>query len=74
LAREIGEELEPKLPKKYKCVYGHHEGSFKVGITIQSTTDKSYVVGIITDEFDFDPTIPGKERDFYSQNFLELKG
>jgi hypothetical protein len=41
---------------------------------IENTYDGSYPLGIICDEFDVDPTVAAKERDFYSQKFLELKG
>jgi hypothetical protein len=62
------------LPNGFKCIYTRHEGSFKIGICIQKLSDGSYPLGIICDEFTFDPTIAGKERDFYQQKFLELKG
>jgi hypothetical protein len=43
-------------------------------LAIQKIADQSFTIGVLTDEFEYDPTVPSKERDFYSQNFLELKG
>jgi hypothetical protein len=74
LSREIGEQLEPLLREGFECSYTRTEGSFKIGICIKKTSDGSFPLAILCDEFSFDPTIPGKERDFYQQKFLELRG
>jgi hypothetical protein len=62
------------LPSGFECVYSLIEGNFKIAIAIKKTSDGSYPIGILADEFSFDPTIASKERDFYKQKFLELKG
>jgi hypothetical protein len=74
LAKSIGEELEPMLPDVFSCKYAHREGNFKIGIVIEDKRTGSFPLGVICDEFDFDPSIPAQQRDYYAQHFLELKG
>lgn len=74
LATDIGEALEPFLPTVFKLRYHHKEGNFNIGIVIEDTRTNSFPIGIVCDNFEFDPTVPAQQRDFYAQHFLELKG
>jgi len=74
LSKSIGEQLEPLIPEGFKCIYDYHEGNYKIGIVIKKLDDESYPIGIITDDFAFDPTIPDKERDYFQRKFLTIRG
>jgi superfamily I DNA and/or RNA helicase len=71
---QVCNSLSKKINKKYEVVANVEQSGYKLDICVKDRASGAYVLAVKCDGYPYESSVSLKERDYYRQNYLEIRG